>query len=127
MSHSQLQSKNGGTCTEWFPSNLLGATYSLEALRFPSCGVGIDTDLFHAGDGPKPEFLGSLQTRCPQKPRGQEELTTSAQVTPAHALPPGDTQPGEAVGAAGCPRRRHRPPHGSNSRWATSRTGTAPF
>ena len=66
MSHSQLQSKNGGTCTEWFPSNLLGET-SLEALRFPSCGGGIETDLFHAGDGPKPEFLGSLPDRVPAK------------------------------------------------------------
>ena len=66
MSHSQLQSKNGGTCTEWFPSNLLGET-SLEALRFPSCGGGIETDLFHAGDGPKPEFLGSLSRQGARK------------------------------------------------------------
>ena len=67
MSHSQLQSKNGGACTEWFPSNLLAQLPHSLALRFPSCGGGIETRLFHARNGPKPEFLGSRPDRVPAK------------------------------------------------------------
>ena len=86
MSHSQLQSKNGGTCTEWFPSNLLGET-SLEALD--SRPVVVVSKLIYSmlATARNQNFSEAFQTGCPQKPRGQEELTTSAQVTPAHGPP----------------------------------------